>query len=176
MRYRSITGNCSYLTSRGIAMKRLLMSLQIKMSWKVFSTGITGIIYVYAVAVRCRIQVVVLLIYLCMHISSFVLFATHFPHFTHFLFYSFALLLICSLILSIYWFPDFLFYSYSFTPLRFCSFYSFAHSTHLLVLLIYPFALLLILLILSLPHLLFCSFYPFTVTPYATLDVYPNRF
>ena len=157
MRYRSITGNCSYLTSRGIAMKRLLMSLQIRMSWKVFSTGITGIIYVYAVAVRCRIQVVVLLIYLCMHISSFVLFATHFPHFTHFLFYSFALLLIFSLL-----------------------FYSFYSTTHLLmyvlVLLIYPFALLLILLIFSLPHLLFCSFYPFTVTPYATLDVYPNRF
>ena len=134
MRYRSITGNCSYLTSRGIAMKRLLMSLQIKMSWKVFSTGITGIIYVYAVAVRCRIQVVVLLIYLCMHISSFVLFATHFPHFTHFLFYSFALLLIFSLLFySFYSFTHLLFYSfYSFSHFLI---YSFAHFTHLQLLL-----------------------------------------
>ena len=134
MRYRSITGNCSYLTSRGIAMKRLLMSLQIKMSWKVFSTGITGIIYVYAVhAVRCRIQVVVLLIYLCMHIKFCAIYYS---------FYSFSLLLICSFThllthfihLLISWFTLLLLFLYSFTLLLIlliCSFYSFTRFTHL---------------------------------------------
>ena len=152
MCFCSITGNRSYLT--GIAMERLLMSLQIKMSWKVFSTGITCIRHVYATAVRYRMQVIVLYlsIYACTsQIFCYLLIVLIFS-FTHLLFHSFTHLLILLLLLIL-------------LICSFYSFYSFAHSTHLLILLICCFTLLLIWLIFPFTHsliLLIYSFYSFT--------------